>query len=139
VTRSMTRWAFSQLLGVALVLPVAVWTAHSYAGHEADEVTLASMAPYFAFVGFISGLFFIVAAATLALLNVPGRVHLWLGILGAIQACCLYFGGLYVFAFRYPPHWTLFAMESVAAAGSALSLVAAVALVRERNRTAAQQ
>jgi hypothetical protein len=41
--------------------------------------------------------------------------------------------------FRYPPHWTLFAMESVAAAGSFLAFVAAIGHAREYKRHAAQR
>ena len=121
-----------------MTLPAAVWTAHAYAGHQTNEITLVSIAGYYAFVAVISGFLSIVVAATMALLHMPGRVHIWLGLLGTVQACCLYFGGLYVFRFRYPPHWTLWAMESVAAVGSAVAFVAAVALARQQKRCAAQ-
>jgi hypothetical protein len=107
-------------------LPVVLWTSHAYAAHAADRVTLLAWSGYAAVVGVVWGFVPIVGAALLRIANVNGRFAKWLGLCGALQACALYFLGLWVFTFRYPPHWSLYAMETIAASGAALALAAAL-------------
>jgi hypothetical protein len=132
-------WAWIQLVGGLMGLPVVLWTSHAYVAHEADEVTLVAWSAYAVVVGLVWGLVPIVTAALLGIANLRQRLAKWLGLCGALQACILYFLGLWVFTFRYPPHWSLYAMETVAAVGALLALTAGLVQMREMEWGAAQQ
>ena len=129
MTPHTSRWAWMQLAGGALSLPIVSWTSYAYVAHERD-VTLGALALSFLIVGSVWGLIPIVVASVLNLTDRNQRWSRWLGLSGAIQACVMYVFGLWVFTFRYPPHWSLYAMELVAAFGAVLALTAALVQAR---------
>jgi hypothetical protein len=128
-----------QLVGGLLCIPPVVWSAHFYVAHQSDEVAIWKWVVQGLIVAVLWGPFQILAGATLTLSGRGGRVGAWLGLVGGIQATILYCAGVWVFTFRYPPHWTLYAMEVVAALGAVLALLVSVAQLWRSSGRAAQQ
>ena len=118
-----SRWPWAQLAGGLLGLPVVSWTSYAHVAHEGD-VTLGSLALSFLLVGVIWGLIPIVVASALNLAGRRPQWARWLGLSGALQACAMYFSGLWVFTFQYPPHWSLHTMQLAAGLGAVLALTA---------------
>lgn len=136
---SRRKWPLVQMGGALMGAPVIAWTSHFYVAHESDQVTLMAWGAYAIVVGLLCGFLPIVASALLGFANLKPSVAKGLGWCGALQACVLYLGGLWVFVFRYPPHWSLLVMEAVAALGALLALTAAIVRFREPNWRRATQ
>jgi hypothetical protein len=118
---------------------MVLWTSHAYVGHQADEVTFAAWTAHALVLGCLWGLVPIVLAALSTFANGGSGFTTWLGLLGGVQACGWYFLGLWIFTFRYPPHWLLYGMQVLGAAGGTLALWAAIALRGHRSLRAAQR
>ncbi len=132
-------WAWLQLLGALLATPIIGWTSHAYVAHVSDEVSVTGLASYAIVLSLLWGFAPMVASALLHLAKVRQELANWLGVVGALLACGWYFMGMWIFTFRYPPHWSLYAMELAAAIGGAIALAGAIVQVRGQGAPAVQQ
>jgi hypothetical protein len=101
-----------------------------YVAHESDDVTITGWAAYVLVLSVIWGPVPIGVAGLLGFAAHPRRVGVILGGLGALAAGVFYLGGLWVFTFRYPPHWALYVAEVLGALGAILAIAAAAVQAR---------
>jgi hypothetical protein len=105
-----------------------------YVAHESDDVTITRWAMYAVVLSVIWGPALIGIAGGLGFASRPSKLGLILGGLGGLVAAAFYFGGLWVFIFRYPPHWVLYVEQLLGALGASVALGATAVQARALGR-----
>ncbi len=129
-----TQAARMQLLSAMLCFVPLVWYAHMYVAHEADRVTAVKWAAYACVLSLIWGPALLGIAGGLGLAARLELLGVVLGGVGSLAASLFYWGGLWAFTFRYPPHWALYATQLVGTCGAVLAVAATVRQLKVLRR-----